>query len=72
MRAAARRDSERHQEVQAATAAVERARAVLSGVRQRGVWLGVLPGRGMLGQRVRVLATRVGGGVTLGCAEVSR
>ena len=54
--------------------AVARARRVLRDARVRGVWLhrvgGV--GRGVLGQRARVLARRVGGGVTLRSGGVSR
>ena len=72
--AAARRATVRVRARDDAAQALARARRVLHEARVRGVWLhrvgGV--GRGVLGQRARVLARRVGGGVTLQSGGVSR
>ena len=72
--AAARRATVRVRARDDAAQALARARRVLHEARVRGVWLhrvgGV--GRGVLGRRARVLARRVGGGVTLQSGGVSR
>ena len=72
--AAAQRATARVRAREDAALAVAHARRVLRDARVRGVWLhrvgGV--GRGVLGQRARVLARRVSGGVTLPSGGVSR
>ena len=72
--AAAQRATVRARSRADAALALARAQRVLHEARVRGVWLHRVGGlgRGILGQRVRVLARRVGGGVTLRSGGVSR